>query len=277
MVPESIQKLIETSGHNLPFRAKGILEAAGWKVETSKYYSDLVTGKPREIDLVATKNFLIKVGFFGRRQATITIRFFIECKHLPGPVVFWMDKKRVEDATKLAKDNSILRHKQDACLRYNAGNQNLVHHYVEDDQVAKVWNSGKGDAIFESVVGSIHSQIFFENLSLSPYTVNFPLVLVEPGPDADLIETMGESVPYSNAREGLQVEMDYAVKKPECLPEQRYFLVDVVKLTALSNFLKKIEDNDIAILKLVLDWSLLEEAMETNARYEDQTDPDPYF
>lgn len=272
MKKDPVKELIEKSGHDLSFQVKDVLEANGWRVKVSPYYTDIATGKPREIDVVAERTWEVSDDFFRKTTAKLTIRLFIECKHLKETVIFWLDEKRMRAAIDLAKDNVLLRGKEDHYLQDTSTVPRKIHHYVENQEAAKTWSkSGNNDAIYDGVNGSIHSLLFFEeHEGGGPYTIDYPIILVEPEPQADLLVKNGSGPEYTAASDDLQLEIDYAVRNTKGVSEKRYFLVDVVRLDALNAFLKKIEGNDAAILRRILAWELRSQ----EAAYGDDQDND---
>lgn len=52
-----IDDLIKNSGNNFHYKVVSYLRENGWAVSVSPYYNDNVTDKPREIDLIAEKEY----------------------------------------------------------------------------------------------------------------------------------------------------------------------------------------------------------------------------
>ena len=78
---EEVKDIIEKSGNNFHCKVIKYLSKNGWVAKISPYYNDLISGKPREIDLIAEKFFVINDNY-GRRLGRISVRLFIECKSL---------------------------------------------------------------------------------------------------------------------------------------------------------------------------------------------------
>ncbi len=78
---DEINKIIETSGNNFHCKVLSYLKERGWHVLVSPYYTDNISDKPREIDLIAEKVFG-HGGKWSERRGTINIKLFIECKYV---------------------------------------------------------------------------------------------------------------------------------------------------------------------------------------------------
>ena len=102
MKEEQIQKvkdIISQSGNTFHSSVVQYMTNRDWTVLISPYYNDNVTNKPREIDIIAEKEFNI-TNFHGEPKGTINARLFIECKYIPRINVFWFhfkDKQKVKE------------------------------------------------------------------------------------------------------------------------------------------------------------------------------------
>ena len=95
---DEFQKLINNSGHNFHFEIVELLRNEGWETEISPYYYDDTMNKPREVDIIASKEIGINeiagsfyAQFKDRKELGYKIYLFIECKHLTKETVLWMD------------------------------------------------------------------------------------------------------------------------------------------------------------------------------------------
>src|SRR3989338_10503833 len=126
---DPVRDIIDRCCNDLHYETVNSLRTMGWDVTVSPYYTDPATDKPREVDIVATKDYGLRDGNsdFGGVQ----IRLFIECKYINAPIVFWFDKKNMTAAKELAKNNSILRSKEDIYLSDTSRVPPSVHHYID--------------------------------------------------------------------------------------------------------------------------------------------------
>jgi putative sterol carrier protein len=78
------------SGYLLEQRVEGVLEKAGYYVETNAAYPDPITGKSREIDIEAITGFRISKDY-----DFIFVRLICECENNQKPVVFFIKKSPI--------------------------------------------------------------------------------------------------------------------------------------------------------------------------------------
>ena len=65
MKKDPVLKIIEKSGNGFNIEVANYLKSLNWEVCVGQYYSDPVTGKSREVDILAKKNF--SVGDSGKK------------------------------------------------------------------------------------------------------------------------------------------------------------------------------------------------------------------
>ena len=53
----AVEKIIAESGHDFHLKVSDFLISLGWEAQISSHYNDFITGKDREIDIIATKRF----------------------------------------------------------------------------------------------------------------------------------------------------------------------------------------------------------------------------
>ncbi|MFA5106759.1 MAG: hypothetical protein WC497_00345 [Patescibacteria group bacterium] len=251
MTKDKFQEIIDNSGNDLQFKVADFLHSHEWEATISPYYNDPATGKPREIDIIATKKYKV-------RNEVFAVRLFIECKHIKDPVVFWFRQKNMKSATELAKDNSILNDKPDY---YVTQDQGLAkHHYVDNVPVAKIAaKSGNRDDVFEAMNQCLNGLIFFSNGRNIPssYHVDFPLIITD---SLQNLHKRDASSGHAPITEPFQLEIDYSYKQPKSSGDStdimKYFLIDIVNFDALDSFLQDLENRDIKLLRENLDWDI---------------------
>ncbi len=256
------KELIEKSGHNLHLKVVQILKNKGWTVEISPYYYDEVIEKPREIDLVASKE--IKFSISPHIDSfEYKIFLFIECKHLKKEVVFWMQNSNLEKATKAFKYsinipelNNYLEAKVPPLEFPDAFRD---YHYFNSPHVAKLFTTqqkeGGQDVIFQSFTNAIHSLIFFKE-EKNEVGIYYPLVIYE-SKDKIAVVSPNETKNYrklENNNKNLLLEVNYLYKqfKGNCSDNYRQrfalieqpFLVDFVEKNDLDDFLDKIIEKE---------------------------------
>jgi len=230
------------------------LREAGWTVLISPYYNDNITDKPREIDIVAEKPFVIK-EHFGNFLGTLNIKFFVECKYINREIVFWFDDKDKEKAVK-----RIMR---DVGLKSPDENSTInKHHYLKDNKVAKLFSSNPNklldnELIYKAINQSLNAMVYYKNSGsmLSDRRqyikkiVNYPLIICNTFNKFYKVDVGNNS--YSKIDDNFQLEINYAYLDRNKNSQHDYFLIDIVDFSnnRFDNFLKELEDNDIKIIK----------------------------
>jgi len=269
-IENKVQKIIEKSGHDFHSKVSNELRDSGWDVVDSHYYNDPDSGKSREIDIIAQKDYKVPNGVFNDGQEKITIKLFIECKYINTPTVFWFRPRDIDKAIKLSKDNEILNDKGD-----NYVNDGTKHHYVKSDQVAGQWQSENSDIFAEAQHQVLKAMLFFEeNSNRNNYEISYPILVVN-----DLSLLFKRDLPpknHSDINENFQIETNYSYKNNKKENITKYFLIDVVTLSMLENFIEDLESKDIHLLKDSLAYDLRHQELEMEARYSDETSLDPY-
>lgn len=240
---DPILKIIEKSGNGFHLKVNDHLKSLGWDVDISQYYSDPVTGKPREIDIIAKKKFQI-----GDSRENILMRFFIECKYVSDENVIWFMDKDLEKTKELISSNRILRDCEEYQLRVTDGIETKIHHYMNGSKVAKLTaKNGNTDIFFDGMNGCLHGLISLENQDYETYRLDYPLIVLNSfNKIHEVVDS--ETTPYSTITENFQLAVDYSYLEKD-KQVKRHFIVDVVSLELLTEFLKEIEDTDIQILK----------------------------
>ncbi|MDD5639197.1 MAG: hypothetical protein PHR47_00080 [Candidatus Pacebacteria bacterium] len=247
-----IESIIKNSGHNLHFEVVKILKACGWEITISQFYLDPVTGKQREIDIVAIKSFKVA------KNNELKVRLVIECKQINSENVIWFDKKNISKTIKLAKDNIILQNKEDMCLKNTSVIPNKIHHYIQDLDVAKLSaKNGKSetDPLFDLMNGCFNALVYFkENLPIGYYSIDYPLAILQSF--ENLYKKDNSEKGYSQINQPFELEVDYSYPIKSGNVVNKYFLLDIVSIYQLESFLDNLEENDISLLRGILNFDI---------------------
>jgi hypothetical protein len=240
---DPILEIIQKSGNDFHLKVSKHLESNDWKVVDGPHYNDPSTNKPRETDILAEKNYKV-AGIYGTGSAEIKIRLFIECKYIPSPIVFWFVNKDIARAREAAMDNHLLN--EQSVDRFSS----LVHHYLKNEMVAKLYASGKNfkeefDTAINQVLNGLIAFSRHQN-SCDEYVVKFPLIVVNSL--SNLQRKNDEKSQYEPISDPFQMAVDY-ISERGSQNLTRYFLIDVISLEKIDDFLKMLENNDIEILK----------------------------
>lgn len=275
----TVQEIIERSGNAFHSRVVNKLRELEWGVLVSPHYSDNFTDKPRELDIVAERKFDVR-EFIHDWIGTINVRLFIECKYINEDIVFWFDGKDMERATRC-----IMR---DTGMDEPRRNPEITkHHYYTNAPVAKLWASNpkkseNGEIINKAINQVLNGAIYYRNsgdLKIAPNKgghvdrvlkrVLYPLIVVSSFEKLHALQMNGDGTPVP-ITEPFAIEVNYAYTDKDRSGVSEYFLIDVVSLEKLPEFLASaIEGADVATLSNKLQWD-----KRVQGRGENQNIPD---
>jgi len=259
MTNKTVTKLIQKSGNNFHALALRNLEKRGWKCLVSPYYTDNITDKPREIDLIAEKIYPLRSLW---RQSTggIRIRLFIECKYSSKNTVFWFHSKDRGKAELLVVGSTPLR------------SENIYtkkHHYLsENSTVAKLFNSeSTNEDVHKGLTQCLHSMIslknnddlFFSRSHNSGLeiieTVHYPIIIFNSFDKFFRVDMGDEEKSHVKISDNFLFELNYAYVDKNKNQVNKYFLVDIIDFHQLDEFLKII-DEDVKNMRVLLESNI---------------------
>lgn len=254
---EQAQKIIDISGNNLHYKVAEYFRSAGWEVMLSPYYIDGYTEKPREIDILAEKDFMVTNLYFGRNIGFVKVKLFIECKYIASPTVFWFDKKDMNRAIEKVINSTPL---EDPSQNSTINR----HRYLSDVKVAKIFDSGNSKAnenevffkastqCLNALIGNFRQpNIIPESPNLTSFAViNYPIIVCN---KYDQLFKSEKSTPVQIS-DMFQLEMNYAFSDYSDKKRREYFLIDVVDFNQIPDLLKEIEEKDIAAIAEKSQW-----------------------
>ncbi|MEI6238425.1 MAG: hypothetical protein WCP15_02745 [bacterium] len=257
----AVEEIMEKSGNGFHVRVVNLLRDLKWTVLVSPYYSDNFTDKPREIDIVAEQAY--DTYDFSDWVGSVNARLFIECKYINGDTIFWFDNRD--------KERSVERIMTDTGMddpNRDIGVQG--HHYFSDAPVAKLFSSEKSrgednELMSKAINQNLNALIYYRDRSdLIPNNphkrtnvlsrVSYPLIVVnsfEHFFKTDMADTSGKFEPIT---EPFQLEVNYAYIDKTKTGKNEYFLIDVVSIDKLSEFLSMIEKKDVTAVRGNVAW-----------------------
>jgi|GEM_PF-3781072 len=167
---DKLKEAIKTSGNNLHIRTAKLLKDYGWTVNLSPYYNDEITNKPREIDIIASKNFPINYG--DNQKDTFKIVLFVECKFFKEEFAFRMfDNDKVKAFDACVTNDNVNRTEEFKTMLGNC------HRYFRPGLVGKLYDlikedkreNGNTDKIFNAMTQAVKSLIFFKENGFSDF------------------------------------------------------------------------------------------------------------
>jgi hypothetical protein len=241
-----------------------------WKVDISPYYIDLITGKSREINIIAQQKWSV-VEQFRRRRADILIRLFIECKYILPTVSLYfnfIDNDR-NLAESLARNNNILRKDDYSLVQNMSKDPPRIHHYLQESEVAKscacVGARGNKDIFFGAWEQALHALLYFrdqssqqrfapvdEDFKSDPlYIIDYPIVVINSF-DTSFKRDLNFKAPIPITNNFLwSVDYSYTVvsRNQQQFHKRNDFFIDITSFPTLEEFLANLERSDIEIFK----------------------------
>ncbi len=259
---DPIQEIIEKSGNTFHSKVIQFLREKGWTVLISPYYSDNQTNKPREIDIIAEKNF--GVATMDSKYGVVRVQLFIECKYISNETVFWFDEKDKNSAEQMIMRNTG--------LEEHASNVMIEkHHNFWDTRVGKLFSSSKDPqkthesedfyrALNQALNGTINLRkkgfISNEQKKLQHHFIDdvyYPIILCSDFSKLYKIDIGDDKFKNINDSD-FELEVNYSYINKSGQENNEYFLLDIVDFTKFEQYLEKIEKNDIATLKSRAHW-----------------------
>ncbi len=244
---QEVEEIIARSGNSFHYRVMAEFKKRGWTVLVSPYYNDVISGKPREIDLIVEKAFPFNDGF-GGFFGDLNLRLFIECKWIAQTTAFWFVEKDKTKALSMVLATTPFH-------EHNVNTRN--HHYLSGDslEVAKLFADAKAKAaenevFFKALNQVLNGFIYYRHqpsiINVPPnrqgytkFTLEFPVILCNCFDLLYRVNTDGDK--HQKIQAPFQLEMDYAYSDPGHGAKNEYFLVDIVSLDSLDGFLEKLE------------------------------------
>ena len=254
-----IKDLIEGSGNNFHFKVVEFLREKKWEILISPYYTDNITDKPREIDIVAEKEFVVNNWMPIRTSpiGNLNVKLFIECKYIDSETVFWFDDKDREKAIKRVSIDTSLK-SPDVNVGINK------HHYLSNNQVAKLFVSSRSrsqenEIIYRALNQSLNAMVYYKNTGsiISEEknnaleilkTVNYSLVLCNSFDKFYRVDSEKREG-YSKIDKNFQLEVNYAYLDKDKNSKSDYFLVDIIDFNRFDKFLEMLEKADIGAIR----------------------------
>ncbi|MFH1656167.1 MAG: hypothetical protein ABH956_00125 [Candidatus Nealsonbacteria bacterium] len=290
MENENIKEIIEQSGHELENEAVLILEKNNWSCISSSYYVDNITGKSREVDIIAKKEFSIfdieNIENISKKKK-ILIKLFISCKFIKDDIVFWFGKKNIIKANELVKNGLSLNQEE---LERNESVLKFHHYNIEKNVANKNAQKGNKDIIFnareESIKSFLYSPLEDDEFEYKEI-YKFPIVIVN---NFDNFCKRDDSSKDRclKIENNFQFEILYSILISGH-PKRKYFLVDFISIDRLEFFLKEnfekvekkenweIKENDISLIKKILSEKIRKERFYENRNdFIEKEEFDPY-
>ena len=240
---KKIEELINKSGNNLHCEVLNHLKEKKWTVLISPYYNDNISDKPREIDLIAEKEFQLIPYGKTYQGSKINIKLFIECKYIPEKkeIVFWFHEKDTRKAKKWITNNTSLTENNSYTEK---------HHYLnKNNRVAKLFATngytGKDverDPFYRALNQSLNAMVYYRKGT----SVNYPIIICNSFNNLYKVDIESTNT-LEEISEHFQLEVNYAYIDTNKKDRKEYFLIDVVNYEEIDSFLEIIQADVEAI------------------------------
>ena len=254
---DDAKEIIESSGNNFHCKVINYFKEKGWHTLISPYYTDNVSNKPREIDLIVEKAFPYDDGFGGVR-GTIHVKLYIECKFIPQINVFWFSDKDLVNTEKLVINTTP---------HYERNIYRNDHHYLKDKgRVAKLFSgpnnrNPENEVIYKALNQSLNAMVYHRySESIIPestthrrnilQTLEYPIIACnnfEKFLRTD-VDTDDDPVLIEN---NFQLEVNYAYMDNDKNKMDEFFLIDIIDFNKLDDYLVVIDDDVTSITHVI--------------------------
>jgi hypothetical protein len=256
---DEIQTIVNESENSFHCRVANYLKEREWHILVSPYYMDNATSKPREIDLIAEKSWILKGDpFSARKYGAVIVKLFIECKYIPQANVFWFSHKDIASAREWVVTNTPLRKDNMFTER---------HHYLATNpKVAKLFASKnlpntENEPIYRGLNQSLNAMVYlrrrppinreFREQEIRVLTtIEVPVIICNSFADFHAVdmEQPGEPRPIDG---NFQLEVNYAYLDSQKNPRMEYFLIDIVDFNKVDEFLAALAADKDAIVQML--------------------------
>ncbi len=237
------KKITKPDGNDFQYKVKKALTDAGWVVRMSPYYNDSFSEKPREIDIIAEKEFPPVQNSIYR--STVIVRLFVECKYIAESTTFWFESRNI---TKAGEVVDSTRSFHDMKMNHEVS---IKHHYLSNELIAKLYrtngkNSADGDPIYKAITQCLNATIYYRNRATelsgkfkgthaSAEELNYSVIVCNSFERFIKKDTTSESVADEEITTPFQLEVDYAYSTKDTQTEE-FFYVDVLSIGDLKAF-----------------------------------------
>ncbi len=249
--PDLIE-LIEESGHNFHYKVVVFLRNQGWNVDISPYYNDNFTDKPREIDIIAEKEYEIRGSWGDKWIGSINVRLFIECKYIANETVFIFDNKNLTRVTERILRDTPLKDPGQCSIT-------TKHRYFKEEKVAKLFvsnskRSSDNEVVYKALTQSLNAMVAYKkHPSIIPRNKNlkynllanldYPVIVCDSLAKLHAYDFLTKKIDQLTQK--FQLEVNYAYLDSDKNTKTDYFLIDVADFNNLGILIKEIEDADV--------------------------------
>lgn len=244
------KEIIAHSGNLFHSKVMKMLHDYEWTTLISPYYQDNISGKPREIDIVAEKNFFLDRSASGNIPGYVCVRLYIECKYISQTTVFWLHEKDLTKAIELITSTTP--------CKENIKNAQK-HHYYSQTYIAKLFGSIKNkdadsEVFYKALNQCLNATIYYRKgppLISEDYTelarLNYPVIMCN-NFDKLYYTVMDHPEDPKPLDKNFLLEVNYA-QSGDTTHKNEYFLIDTIDFNKFDEFINIIKQD----IKLIQD------------------------
>lgn len=249
MSPDPYQDILNTNGNNHHAKVVAKFRSLNWRTLVSPYYSDNITDKSREIDVIVERDFLLTDQFYDN-LGPLRIRLFLECKYIVQETVLWFDEKDMERTYGLIDSLIGAETKR---YKYQATN----YLYGKAESVAKLFGSKKGneenEVLSKAISQCLNAYIYYRHRTTSSSStmdgvsasVSYPVIVCNSFDKFRRVDMSDASQKLELVTEPFQLEVNYAYLDGEKKPQNEFFLIDVITIDHIDNYLGRLKTTDV--------------------------------
>lgn len=253
-----VKKLIRNSGNSFHCRVVNYFVEKGWSTLVSPYFTDNISGKSREIDLIVEKQFPVYDAWRDKIEKILYIKLFIECKYIPKDTVFWFS-----DIDELKALDWVV---ENTPFEKNYPYTQEQHYLNADNRVAKLFATSsskeiENEPIYKALNQCLNAMVYNRNFGsivrkpsntrpVPEVFLEYPIIACNSFDRVYKVDIEREIEPEL-ATENFMLEVNYAYMDEAKEHKFEYFLIDVVSFDKLDNLLESIE-KEVNKLNLIM-------------------------
>lgn len=224
--------------HLLELEVKKILKDCWWEVLSQEPYLDSIEWKARNIDLLAIQRRILSNKnwdvFWLKRDVSIEMRLFIECKFIPEsnvPAVLYLENKKKENINKAFAWIQLYDKIKDEFI---AKNLFLEHEYSKDEPLVIQCSDNNEDGYWlKAIQQACHWILSRDHISKADYSIDYPLVIWDKSSKIKIADSYNYKIETDYS---LWLLYEYKYINPRS-KQNEIFFVDMLTLDNLHNFI----------------------------------------
>lgn len=251
MTTDPFQEILENNGNSHHSKVAMNFRNLGWQTLVSPYYSDNITDKSREIDIIVEKDIPVNARFDGY-LGSIRTRLFLECKYITQETVLWFDNKDMNRTREMIDYTHGINSSENAALANG-------YHYGKNIPVAKLFGSKKSEeneVLSRAINQCLNAYIYYRHktTALEPSvntgqtileTISYPVIVCNSFSKFKRVTMSDSQQTLKTITDPFQLEVNYAYLDSDKHPQNEFFLIDVITVDQIEEYIATLEESDI--------------------------------